>query len=490
MLQSVPLGGQKLTLVVMSTSITNVSDESSYSLEVLPKSDAGIVKIEKGRLLGAIDLEALVDDLGRLGNCVRIAYHGVAGHTDLQIEIQRVGYDVTKLCDKSAITVGNFKNASSTVLSSLKSTYEYLLEGFEDMAIDTLSDVTDTAKEMAIAAQKLHDDFEQQSEKVIAALEKTQKTEEVEQKRKEEMQRKRAEMEEEKAKQDELSKQAEQLASQAKVLYDHSEEKEYKSEEAIRSLKNEQQQEQARESGFFRKIGRGLFGSSDVQATDYSLLISSEKDAAQAARKTKIQQLEKMNEHQTLRSKALADLSRAMAKIGNLKGEEKTVDIAIEALYNAISALKSLAAVMLQAARFWEQMQTHCEMLAKGEIKREIEKVLNYSEERRIKFWTSKGFVGKAVKYYAGWVALDDVCSIYMERIRLTQRELYIYIQEALPPTEARKKVSQLAKCFQVDLQKQQDAITERKLKQDREIDSLKEDCLQASKTSVEEVHA
>ena len=107
--------------------------ERTYSLAVLPEADDPIVVKEKIRLLGAIDLEALVDDLGRLGNCVRIAYHSVAGFTDLQIEIQRIGYDVTKLCDKSAVTVGKFKNASATVLSSLKATYEFLLDNFEDM---------------------------------------------------------------------------------------------------------------------------------------------------------------------------------------------------------------------------------------------------------------------------------------------------------------------------------------------------------------------
>ena len=67
--------------------------------------------IEKSCLLGAIDLEALVDDLGRLGNCVRIAYHGVAGFTELQIKIQRIGYDVTKLYDNLAITIGKLKKA-------------------------------------------------------------------------------------------------------------------------------------------------------------------------------------------------------------------------------------------------------------------------------------------------------------------------------------------------------------------------------------------
>ena len=136
---------------------------TNYSLVKLPPASSQIVIKAQETMLGCIDLEALVDDLGRLGNCVRIAYHGVAGYTDLQIEIQRIGYDVTKLCDKSALTVSHFKKASNTVLQALQATYEYLLDNLEDMAIETLSDVADTAKGMAEAAESLHDEFDKQS---------------------------------------------------------------------------------------------------------------------------------------------------------------------------------------------------------------------------------------------------------------------------------------------------------------------------------------
>ena len=130
-----------------------MAGDPPYSLSVLPKAGTGIVEEEKTRLLASLDLEALVDDLGRLGNCVRMAYLGVAGFMELQIEIQNIGYDVTDLCDKSALTVAKFKRASATVLSSLKATYSFLVDSHEGMALLTLADVADTAKEMATAAE-------------------------------------------------------------------------------------------------------------------------------------------------------------------------------------------------------------------------------------------------------------------------------------------------------------------------------------------------
>ena len=43
-----------------------------------------------------------------------------------KIKIQRLGYDVMKLCDKSAVTVPKFKRTSSTILTNLQTAYEYI----------------------------------------------------------------------------------------------------------------------------------------------------------------------------------------------------------------------------------------------------------------------------------------------------------------------------------------------------------------------------
>ena len=431
---------------------------ASFSLSLLPDSKASIVISARARLLGAIDLEALVDDLGRLGNCVRIAYHGVAGYTELQIKVQRIGYDVTKLCDKSAITVGQFKKASSTILQTLQATYEYLLDNFEDMAIETLADITETAKGMAAAAHKLHVEFDAQAKVVIEALEDAQRTQGMEQKEKERLEREREEMEVKKEQEIKNHKQISEQERKAEQLYEKAEEEENK---AV----NEQNKPFKNLANAFtsRYLGGEVFKMDGY------------KDKAQAARQEKAKHLEMMNKQAERRREALMKLAEYAKRIEQSKDLETKVEYAVEALQSAIGALKSLSAVMLQAATFWLQMQAHCEELAKDKMKNEIEKALKFPEERRLKFWNSAGFVGKAIRYYAGWVALDDVCTIYMERIKLTQRELYTYIQEALLPDAARKKVKELAKSFLSDLEEQQKAISEKQFKHNQEIQALKD---------------
>ena len=117
---------------------------------------------------------------------------GAAGpqYTENQIQIQRLGYDITILCDKSALTVAKFKKASSSILTDLQSTYEYLLDNLEEMAIDTLSAVSKLAGDMQKAALELKLEFEEEEKKVISTVEETQRTkkaaaDEIEKKKKE-----------------------------------------------------------------------------------------------------------------------------------------------------------------------------------------------------------------------------------------------------------------------------------------------------------------
>ena len=169
-------------------------------LDKIPSDSSGVVRAEKEKLLGAIDLKTLVSDLGRVGGFIQIAYNGVGAagyeHTKEQIKIQQLGYDITKLCDKSALTVAKFKKASSSILTNLKCTYGYLLDNLEEMALETLSFVSKLAGEMEKAALELHHDFVAEEKKVIATLENTQNAKKIQAGKVEEEKRRQIKLEE------------------------------------------------------------------------------------------------------------------------------------------------------------------------------------------------------------------------------------------------------------------------------------------------------
>lgn len=431
-------------------------DGYEYSIMRAPPVSSPVVKAETAKLLGAVDLQALVDDLGRLGNCVRIAYHGVAGFVDLQIKVQRIGYEVTKLCDKSAITVGKFKKASATIVSALESTYQFLLDCLEDVAVDSLSEIAETAQGMAEAAEDLHNDFEKQAEKVVSTLEETQKTQGTEDERKKKMQQDRENMEVE--------------SKKAVTLHKAALELEQKSEQLMREAQRREDEHTAK----LTSVGAHLLNAFTSKVFGKDVVhMEAHADAAQSAKEEKIKHLQKMNEEQEKRRQALEHMTEVAEKIKNLKDSENQVEAAVDALQNAIQALKSLSAVMMKAALFWKQMQLHCEELAKDKLRKQIEKYMESDEAKRLRIWTSHAFKTKAVQYYGGWVALDQVCGIYLNRIKETEQELYSYIQEALRPEEAHEHVRTLAATFIADLRREQAAIADKDFQRQTEIKAL-----------------
>ena len=67
--------------------------------------------------------------------------------------------------------------------------------------------------------------------------------------------------------------------------------------------------------------------------------------------------------------------------------------------------------IMMQAAILRGQLHDHCQSLAENKTKSLVEKAIEKWKEERLKQWTSNGFKLLAIRFYAGWVALHDVCA-------------------------------------------------------------------------------
>ena len=432
----------------------------SYALDKIPSESSGVVRAEKEKLLGAIDLRALVKDLGRVGGFIRVAYNsvGAAGHelTKEQIEIQRLGYDITKLCDKSALTVAKFKKASSSILTDLQCTYGYLLDNLEEMAVETLSSVSKLAGEMEQAALELHHDFVAQEKKVIATLENTQHAKKIQASKVEEEKRRRIKLEE-------------GIKHEQELMKDY-QEKEREAEARRRAI--EQQEDKA-----ISEIGLSGFELVvNALTTVIGVKVFTDNAETKAAkhRQNRLDALKTEKEIREKRQEALANMSAFTAKLRQCSNDQEMAECAVDALHEAAGALKHLSAVMMQAAMFWKQMQDHCHSLANSEMKSQIEFALSkYTKDERLSVWRSNSFKQKAIQFYSGWVALNSVCAVYMEQIKDIQRDLYKYITENPTYEESKRNLPDLAKKFMADLKNDQKALEERDLKAQEEILAL-----------------
>ena len=415
-----------------------------FSIVEVPSKATAVVAKQREHLLGSIDLPALVEDLGRVGGFVRLAYNGTAGHTELQIQIREIGYDVTKLCDKSAVTVSKFKQASGSILDDLQGTYQFLLDGMEDIALETLASVSEVAKGMASAAEELHKDFADESEKVEKTLKDTMREKGKEGERKKDIEERERKYAADKIRAEENRKASEQEYAESEKLFREAEEKQ---EKAYASATNPLK---AMVNAFVSRVGIKVFDT------------DGEMKKAGEHRDDKLKHLDEMRKQRERRREALQDIAEFAKRIIDCRQDVDLADAAIDALHKAMGGLQKLSALMLSVALFWKQMQMHCEALARDKMQKMITRAMKRPEKERLRVWTARSFKTQAITYYAQWVALDDVCAVYMDKIKETQKALYAYLTENPTLNEARANVRQLAITFSDDLKKAHSEIDEK----------------------------
>lgn len=440
----------ELTIVVV--------EGEEHKMDVVPKHSSKVVISERRKILGAMDLQKLVTDIGRVGKFVRIAYNGVGAagpkFTDIQIEIQRVGYDVTRLCDKSALTLAKFERASATVITSLEATYGYLIRHMEKMALVTLTNVSKLAGQMAGAALELYEEFEIEQKKVVGTLEKTQKTKGDEAKRIEEKKNERQQLLLEQEKQRKLIQDLQRLEREAEAERHKIEQME---DDVIRSI--------------------GPIHPILMVMNAFTSSMGFDECAAERLvnwKEKKMEVLKKKNEilHKQY-EEAVAKVSEVTDRIQECKTEDNMAETAESALHHAVGALKQLADIIMQAAQFWKQMEDHCKSLAEKGVKAQIEAALEFDEDMRMKIWTSKPFKKQAICFYAEWVALKDVCTEFMEQMKVTQRDLHEYLRDNPTHEESRQNIKTLVEEFLSDLKYDQRAIESKKFQAQEEIEAL-----------------
>ncbi len=450
----------------MASSATLTTD--AYSLTELPGPKTDIVDHQTKTLLAVLDLDTLVGELRRVGQCTQLAFLAVTGLPDLQIQMLGIGNDVIEVCNKSAVTVGKFKRSSSTIILSLQSAYGYLVTSFEDMAVMTLADIADTAREMAEDAGRLSKEFLKTAEKVNTTQETTIRTKYEEDEKAKKVNANKIELEQLKERQTRAENEATEARQNAEKAIKRAEEKE---EEVIKKLEELANTKKKEEDEDFKKIEetkanigmmRRLFPGKETleiqfdrtQSTmAFSRLIEEKSKMADTVREEKKKYQEALERKRDVRNEALDALAETTKKLSNLGVEHSEVDAAKIALHHSSIALANLYCAMSRAKAFWEQIEQHCKSQINDKAMQQIEQAMDkYSEEKRQKFYKNPYFTKLAIAYYACWVGLDNVCEEYMGKIKTTRTDLLFCIKEVFPKDQAHAQAKILAEKISLDI--------------------------------------
>ena len=433
---------------------------AEYSIEEAPPEDSNIVQEQVKIILEAVNLKALVKDLTKVGQYIHIASVGVtaAGHTELQIEVQKIGVSVATLGRNSHTAVMQFRLASTRILETLQTTYHFLLLGKEESALRMLEGVTKVAKVMSAVAQGLQIKFESETQKVLEVLEQTMTARGLEKKNKEKIAQQLKEFDILKQKVHLARKQAIEAEKKHWRLYEDARRKQYKALE-----KDDNPLKMIVNAFTSAKFGFSVFDD------------GTNKEMAEAARDEKLTQLKYVQEQQAIQQEAAQRVAEFMMRIENCKDSSQLADIAIDALQAAISGLKALSVVMMRAAHFWDQMHKHVESMQKSDFVDYVKEVMSNTKEERTQEWNSQFFLKRGVRYCAQWVALYSVCTKYMMELEHVQEGVYYVLKDNPNEEEALAKLSELAKEYRQEMEKDRRGIEDQSSKVDKEIKQLEE---------------
>ena len=446
-------------------SVTVIINEEEHSLLSEPLPSSALVAAEKKNVEETLNLESLVTELAHTGGFIRIAYNAIAAADpdrkilELKKLIRRLIDDIATLCSDSAIAVSKFQSTTHDIVQDLKSAYQYLLDGYDEMAIDTMEEISSVAKKMADIATMLHGKFKAQQAKVLEAVDKTMDTQQM----------KAEEREELKKKQEEIKRQHELL------------------EQKIKELEMEEEQARKEREKYERKEDESIENISTMFTTESTaerafnvafmpLKVTAHSIGAFAYGRKAKANLKKEQLFQQEREERLQKQAEFLSQMGDSEKRESDYLTAIDFLHEAVTSLSGLSVVMLKAAQFWMQLHHHLTSLAENGMRTRVAKAIEkYEGEKKANFWLSNGFKKQAVVYYAKWVAIGDLCRQHLQRIEATQNEIYLHIKENPTREESRQQLPQLREEYKKDLEKEQKRIKESKMSTDAKIKMIDE---------------
>lgn len=468
-------------------------DGVEYSLLKGPDDESKYVVAAHKNLTETLQINEVASDLANVGKFILMAYCGVMGHLQLEMQVRDRLHSVVKLCDDTVHTLNEFSRASNTAITNMATAYEYLLDGFEDIALETLQDVAQISKDMqskslelkerfgdeANEVKKVHDATASQKQKVFDANTETKKNmtvlktdrstakielEKASKEEEESIKQLQITLEDEKKTAEERRKIAAHLAKEIDEIQKESDE----ADEREIALKPQTGIFARLKSGFTHLIGGETDDDVDAKQVEVSkrnvndkqskaLLKSKElKEAedkkAQLLKEQREMHAKNLEDRAKKRQEALKEMAEAAKKLQQCNFEDDIQTESLSCLHHALTALRHLQDIMTIAANFWRDTHSVCSELSGAGITKHIDRLLNMPEERRLRFWNANAFKMEAIKYYSNWVAVRKVCVDSRASITNSQRQVHMFIRVNPTKTEAKAILQDLAKEFKTQV--------------------------------------
>ena len=457
-------------------------DGTEYNLLEAPGKETKYVVEAQQKLRETLQIDEMARDLANVGKFLLMAHCGVMGHLQLELQVRERLHSVVKLCDDTVHTLNEFSRASDNAINGMVTAYEYLIEGFEDIALETLQDVVKTSKNMENESLELEKRFgieanqvENVHEKTLIERDSIQKanistTKELNKLEIEESAAKRT-VSETTADEEKASEEFEKIM---KEEHDTAVERVRVARELEAKLADVQKKLDAADSearmacsqaetGIFSSIKSGFIHACGGKTKDdianekvqisYSNIQQQHQDAltvskelkeaedekAKTLEKLRAQRAKELEERRKKRDEALKQMLAVAQKLTDCKFEDSVQKESLYCLQHAVTALRNLQDIMRVAASFWRETYSACNAITDHTMIKRLDKLMTLEEPKRKRLWNTRALKMEAVRYYAQWVAIRQLCFDSREPLANSQRQVHMFIRQN--PTKEQGKV-------------------------------------------------
>lgn len=404
---------------------TPVMNPPSLPVPQPPALASDVVLAASSRIVRDLDLPQLVLQLQSVGAHLHAASLGTEPFADLHLSVQRAAFLLARLGDKSSAELQSFRHAAGAALDDLECVHALVADGLENAALATLRATRDGFGEIAEGARVLAGEFGNAAGEVQGLLERAVE-------RRGGQVERRLEMEKDMQALGVLLEQArngkrasEEGFEEAHALYEGALRK-----EAVAGMKCNAMQV-AQVGGVVSGMVSTRPGLHVVGLGGVTALAKTFEAEAIRAREEKAVYLHERHKQRMTRLDMGNEVAEITAKMRSSRKEDQVAQATVDSLEKALSGLRVLSAVMLKACTFWEQIDTTLNRADCVALESAIERSRALSDSEKLELWTSESFMRRAISVYSPWVALQNVCGIYLEKMRGARSSNYELLEAA-----------------------------------------------------------
>lgn len=390
-----------------------------------PSSASPAVLTASASLETYLDLPSLTSSLESVGGHLHRAYLSTAAFPELHVAVQHSAFVLARLGDKSTSVVQSFLRAADGALGDLDVVHALVADGMEDAALDTLRNCGGgaSAASAAARAKALACDFADAAQEVEGLLGRVVGVRERQRERLAEVRREWETFGVLLAAAVNGKEACEEGFAEAHGLYEEA----VKKEAFAGMKKNALHLVQAATvvSGMLSaRPGWHVLGMGGVAA-----LANVFEGEAIRAREEKGVYLHERQKQRMSRLDFGKEVATISGKLRSIRKEEQVTEATVASLEEALAGLRTLTGVTMKTESFWEQVDSTLNRTDTLALEKAIENSRSLTDAEKVELWTSESFKRRAVSVYSPWVALQNVCGIYLRKMSETRSGLYGFLE-------------------------------------------------------------